>query len=306
MAKFKIYEVNETEELCNLGKALASPIRLAMLQLLYEQGMNIGEMAKELDIPASSASFHLNLLEQAGLIRMEKQPGTRGSVKLCNRKVDYVTINLIQKNYDIDQIYTTELPVGAFSSCSVSPTCGLYGVEGYIGNEDYEPCFYYPERIKAGILWTASGYIEYKFATGVPQSRKVKKLTFSAEICSEAPGYREDWKSDITFWINGVEVGTWTCPGDYGARRGRLNPPEWPDGSTQYGILVMLEVRPDGTFLNGRIIGNTVLEQLDLMRYPCVTVRLGIKEDANYQGGINIFGKHFGDYDQNLVLTMEY
>ena len=70
MAKFKIYEVNETEELCNLGKALASPIRLAMLQLLYEQGMNIGEMAKELDIPASSASFHLNLLEQAGLIRM--------------------------------------------------------------------------------------------------------------------------------------------------------------------------------------------------------------------------------------------
>ena len=97
MAKFKIYEVNETEELCNLGKALASPIRLAMLQLLYEQGMNIGEMAKELDIPASSASFHLNLLEQAGLIRMEKQPGTRGSVKLCNRKVDYVTINLIQK-----------------------------------------------------------------------------------------------------------------------------------------------------------------------------------------------------------------
>ena len=49
-----------------------------------------------------------------------------------------------------------------------------------------------------------------------------------------------------------------------------------------------------------------MLEQLDLMRYPCVTVRLGIKEDANYQGGINIFGKHFGDYDQNLVLTMEY
>ncbi|MEI3204121.1 MAG: hypothetical protein V8S73_05705 [Lachnospiraceae bacterium] len=37
------------------------------------------------------------------------------------------------------------------------------------------------------------------------------------EICSEAPGYKEDWKSDLTLWVNDVEVGTWTCPGDLGA-----------------------------------------------------------------------------------------
>ncbi|MDD6616047.1 MAG: helix-turn-helix domain-containing protein [Lachnospiraceae bacterium] len=306
MAKFKEYEASEIGALCDLGKALSSPVRLEMMQLLYEGAMNIGEIAKALDLPASSAAFHLNLLEQAGLIRMEKQPGTRGAVKLCIRKVDYVTINLIKKNRDIDEVYSAELPVGAFSSCKVSPTCGMFGADGSVGNEDSVYCFYYPDRMKAGILWTSSGYVEYKFANGVPKNRRIKKLTLSAEICSEAPAYREDWKSDITFWINGLDTGTWTCPGDFGARRGRLNPPEWANGNTQYGILVMLEINPDGTYLNGRRIGNVTVDQLELMKSPCVTVRIGNKEDAKYPGGINIFGKHFGDYNQDIVLTMEY
>ena len=90
------------------------------MQLLYEEGMIIGDIAKKLDLPASSTAFHLKILEEAGLIRMEKQPGTRGTVKLCIRKVDYITVNLIKKNADIDEIYSAEMPVGAFSSCQVT------------------------------------------------------------------------------------------------------------------------------------------------------------------------------------------
>ena len=95
------------------------------MQLLYEEGMIIGDIAKKLDLPASSTAFHLKILEEAGLLRMEKQPGTRGTVKFCNRKVDYITVNLIKKNADIDEIYSAEMPVGAFSSCQVTP-CLLY------------------------------------------------------------------------------------------------------------------------------------------------------------------------------------
>lgn len=122
----------------------------------------------------------------------------------------------------------------------------MFGPDGYIGNEDTEYCFYYPERMKAGILWTSSGYVEYKFSNGVPRKRKIKRASISMEICSEAPGYKEDWKSDLTLWVNDVEVGTWTCPGDFGGRRGRLNPPAWPNGSTQYGMQVVWEIRSDG------------------------------------------------------------
>ena len=224
MSKFKEYDVEEIDALCSLGKALSSPIRIEIMQLLYEEGMIIGDIAKKLDLPASSTAFHLKILEEAGLLRMEKQPGTRGTVKFCNRKVDYITVNLIKKNADIDEIYSAEMPVGAFSSCQVTPTCGMFGPDGFIGNEDTEYCFYYPERMKAGILWTSSGYVKYKFANGVPRKRTIKKVSISMEVCSEAPGYQEDWKSDLTLWINDVEIGTWTCPGDFGARRGRLNP----------------------------------------------------------------------------------
>lgn len=306
MAKLKDYDIEEAEELCELGKALSSPVRLQILRLLYEESLIIGEIARKLDLPASSTAFHLKILEQAGLIRVEEQPGTRGNTRLCTRKIDHVTINLVKKNAIMDEIFSTEMPVGAYTSCQIAPTCGMYGKEGGIGNEDVEYCFFYPERMKAGILWTSSGYVEYKFANGVPKNRQPKKIAVSMEICSEAPGYHENWKSDITVWMNGVDCGTWTCPGDFGARRGRLNPPNWPDGSTQYGLQMMWEIRKDGSFINGKKAAETTVDDLKLMEQPYVAVRIGNKSDAHYVGGFNLFGKDFGDYNQDIILTIEY
>lgn len=306
MAKLKDFDIEGIDELCDLGKALSSPVRLKILRLLYEESLIIGEIARKLELPASSTAFHLKILEQAGLIRVEEQPGTRGNTRLCTRKIDYVTINLVKKNAIVDEMFSTEMPVGAYTSCQISPTCGMYGLEGCIGNEDVEYCFFYPERMKAGILWTSSGYVEYKFANGVPKNRKPKKIAVSMEICSEAPGYREDWKSDITVWMNGIECGTWTCPGDYGARRGRLNPPNWPDGSTQYGNQMIWEVRKEGSFINGKKVSEITIDELQLMKQPYVAVRIGNKSDAHYVGGFNLFGKHFGDYNQDIIMTIEY
>lgn len=306
MAKLKDYEIEETEALTALGKALSSEVRLEILQLLYGQSMIIGEIAKKMNLPPSSTAFHLKLLEDAGLIRMETQPGTRGTTKLCTRSADHITINLVKRNADIDELFSAEMPVGAYCSCRVTPTCGLRSVSGTIGHEDREYCFYFPERMDAGLLWSSSGYVEYKFANGVPGNRQPKKLSFSAEICSEAPGYREDWKSDITLWINGTECGTWTCPGDFGARRGRLNPPDLLDGSSQYGLQTTWEVTRDGCYINGRKVSDHTVQDLCLMEHSYVTVRIGNKPDAQYIGGFNLFGKHFGDYSQDLVLTIAY
>lgn len=306
MAKLQDYDIEEMDALCDLGKALASPVRLEILQLLYEESLIIGEIAKKMKLPPSSTAFHLKILEQAGLIRMEEQPGTRGTTKLCTRKVDHVTINMVKKNVNINEIFSTEMPVGAYSSCQVTPTCGLRSVDGEIGNEDMEYCFFDPERMKAGLLWTSSGYVEYKFANGVPKNRQVKRIAVSMEICSEAPGYREDWKSDITVWMNGIECGTWTSPGDFGARRGRLMPADWPEGSTQYGLQTIWEVRADGSYINGKRVSDTTVDQLHLMERPYVSVKIGNKPDAHYVGGFNLFGKHFGDYNQDIVLTIEY
>ena len=47
MSKFKEYDVEEIDALCSLGKALSSPIRIEIMQLLYEEGMIIGDIAKK-------------------------------------------------------------------------------------------------------------------------------------------------------------------------------------------------------------------------------------------------------------------
>lgn len=306
MAKFGNYDVENMEVLCGLGKAISSPERVEILQLLYDKSLIIGEIARQMNLPASSTAYHLKILEQAGLIRMEEQPGTRGGQKLCTRKVDHAIIDLVRKDINIDEVYSVEMPVGAYSRCEVTPTCGLCTTDGTIGNEDVEYFFYTPQRFKAGMLWTSSGYVEYEFPNGVPKGKKPKKILISMEICSEAPGYREDWKSDITLWINGRECGTFTCPGDFGKRRGRLTPPCVANGSSQYGLQTAWEIQQKGTFINGEQVSMICAEDLDLDGAPYITVRIGNKPDAVYIGGFNLFGKNFGDYNQDIVLNIEY
>jgi predicted transcriptional regulator len=306
MAKFGNYNIEDMNMVCNLGRALSSPVRLEMLQLLYENNMIIGDIAKKLNIPASSAAFHLKILEEAGLIRMEVQPGTRGNMKLCARKVDHVIIDMIQKNSKVNETFIVEMPVGAYTRCSVTPTCGLRSAEGVIGNEDIEYFFYLPERFKAGMLWSSSGYVEYSFPNGIPKNKMAKKFSISMEICSEAPGYREDWKSDITLWVNSVECGTVTIPGDFGERRGRLTPLSVENGCSQYGLQTVWEIGTDGSAVNGEKVSNVSAIDVMAEKMNYIEIRIGNKEDAAYIGGFNIFGKSFGDYNQDIVLNIEY
>lgn len=306
MAKFLELDMEQEEELCNVGKALSSPIRIQILKLLYNKSLIIGEIAKQLNIPASSAAMHVKILEAAKLIRMEEQLGTRGGMKLCHRKPDYVNISLLSLNKNIRQIASQEMPIGAFTECEVTPTCGLTSADGAIGMEDAINSFYLPERIHAQMLWNSGGTITYKFANVVPKIARPNRLSLTMEICSEAPNYREDWKSDITVWINGVDCGTWRSPGDFGSRRGRLNPPQWPDGSTQYGLLTSWEVGPDNTRVNNVEAARITIGDLNIMNSESIEVKIGNKKDAEYVGGFNIFGKSFGDYEQDIILSIEY
>ena len=187
MAKILEHDVGDVEQICRIGKALSSPIRVEMFQLLSNESLIIGEIAKKMGIPASSTAFHLKMLADAGLIRMEEQPGTRGNTKLCTRRVDRVHLNLFQLDGDVAEVFTVEMPIGAYTRCEVKPTCGLGGEDGIVVNEDQEYSMYMPERLHAGILWGTDGFVEYTFPNGVPAKGVPGKLRLSMEICSEAP-----------------------------------------------------------------------------------------------------------------------
>ncbi|MEI0736074.1 hypothetical protein VQ056_04475 [Paenibacillus sp. JTLBN-2024] len=83
------------------------------------------------------------------------------------------------------------------------------------------------------------------------ESKLLTDIRISLEICSEAPGYDENWPSDILFSVGGVEVCKWTSPGDFGSVRGKLTPLWWDQGSTQHGLLKTLWINADGTFMDG-------------------------------------------------------
>lgn len=306
MAKLLMLDLGEAEEICNVGKALSSPVRLEILKLLYEESLNIGEISEKLHIAPSSAALHVNILEKADLINTEVQPGTRGAVRLCSKKNDIVNISLDNVSKNVNQVVSVNMPIGAYTDCEMYSTCGIADENGIIGNEDALPCFYLPERMKAQIIWSSSGYIEYKFPNQLPKRSDLKRVGLSLEICSEAPNYREDWKSDITVWINGIDCGTWRSPGDFGARRGRLTPSTWSSGSTQYGLLTTWEVRKDGCYINENKVGDANIGVLNIKENEPIVIRIGNKKDAKYVGGFNIFGEKFGDHPQNIVLSMEY
>ncbi|TXK85302.1 hypothetical protein [Paenibacillus sp. N3.4] len=134
----------------------------------------------------------------------------------------------------------------------------------------------------------------------------VPSIQFSMELCSEAPHYDNDWPSDITVWVNGLEIGTWTSPGDFGGRRGKLNPAWWPDLSTQFGSLKTWRVDETRSTLDDVEVSTTTLQQLSLLSNSFIGMRIGVKENARFKGGLNLFGKRFGDHEQDMVMRIYY
>jgi predicted transcriptional regulator len=287
-------------------KALASEPRLRILTLLGDRLLNVSEVAQALGIPLSTANLHLSTLERAGLILTDHKPAARGSQKVCARAFDAVTVQLPHSSQPSEQVLELSMPIGAYVDCQVAPTCGLASEHGIIGLFDDPASFYEPSRIEAQLLWFHHGYVEYRFPNRLPQGSVPEGLQLSLELCSEAPFHHDDWPSDITLWINGIEVGTWTSPADFGGQRGKLTPSWWEEHNSQYGLLKVWRVTPQGSWIDGLKLSQVTLADLKLEQVRYISVRLGVKETARHVGGINIFGRLFGNYPQDIALRIPY
>ena len=164
-----------------------------------------------------------------------------------------------------------------------------------------------PRRTTAKLVWFSSGYLEYRFPNAGLQKVDAKEMEFSAELCYRNERIHNlDCPSDITLWINGIEAGTWTCPSDFGGRRGKLNPDWWEDKNTQYGNLKTWRINETGTYLDEELVSSTKIKGYSLAQGDYISVRIGIKEEALHVGGVNIFGNCFGDYPKDLVMKLKY
>lgn len=296
---------NETK-LAQIGKALSSDVRIAILKLLCRGNRNINEIAETLSLPQSSAVAHVKVLEEAGLIKTELLPGVRGSMKVCHIDVSRIDVDLRTRFGQESKMEVVSMPIGHFVDYKVTPTCGIVSEKAPIGEEDEPRCFFEPDRVQAQLIWLGCGYLEYRFPNHFLKGVKEKYMEISAEICSEDHEYNMEYPSDITLWVNGIEAGTFTAPSDFGGRRGKLNPNWWPDKNTQYGLLKTWKLTTTGTFIDDTWKNNHTIEDYQLYSNAYITVRIGVKEDAVHRGGMNLFGECFGDYRQNIIMKIIY
>jgi predicted transcriptional regulator len=298
--------INPLEDIDKL-KAIASEPRIQMLDLLREKTLNINEIAAVLKLPQSTVATHISILEDAGLIVTESVKAKKGNQKLCHPAFRDLLVQFPEKQNTINNYIDIEMPIGIFTDYSVTAPCGLCSSEHIIGYLDFPDSFLNPDRMKAGLLWCGTGTVEYKFPNNTMyELKKISKLELSMELSSETPGTNKDWLSDITMWINKVEIGTWVSPGDFGDKRGKYTPSWWKLEGSQYGLLKHWSITDEGSFIDGVRISDIKLSDLNIPEHHSIRMKIGVKDDAVHMGGMNIFGRGFGNYDQGIVLRTYY
>lgn len=289
-------------------KAVSSLPRIKLLKELSKQsGMNVNDLAKMSGLPQSSVSAHLQVLEKAGLVRTEMQRARKGNQKICFAVYDelVVTFNPIRPALSSDLIEVS-MPLGLYTNNAVRGPCGICSVHGIIGLLDVPETFIDPERMKTSLLWFTSGFVEYQFPNNAKlRGSSIEAIEIAMEVSSEVPGTLANWPSDIVLSINGREIGVWTSPGDYGDRRGTYTPDWWKLKGSQYGMLKTWSVGPAGTFVDGHNISDIKIDDLALDAHRSIRLRVEVKAEGRHPGGVNIFGRGFGNYDQDIILRLK-
>jgi predicted transcriptional regulator len=288
-------------------KGLASPVRARILKLLHERGkLNVNEISHELQLPQSTVATNVQVLERAGLIGTETINARKGQQKICTARYNEILIRFETEARRRDNdLVEVSMPLGLFTSAEVSVPCGLCSTTGIIGLLDVPDSFLDPSRVQAALAWFGRGHVEYKFPNNAKLlGTTVEMIEFSMELSSEVPGTNLNWPSDITLWVNDVQTGTWTSPGDYGDKRGVYTPAWWKLKGSQYGKLKTWRIASSGTFVDGVRLSEVTIDDIQLSQHHSIRMRIGIDEHADHPGGVNIFGKGFGNYDQDIVMRL--
>jgi predicted transcriptional regulator len=288
-------------------RGLASPVRVRILQLLRRSGpLNVNQIAEALELPQSTVATNVQILTEAELIETSLGKASKGQQKVCWARFDEIVIQLSPDPPNRDtNLVEVEMPLGLYTNCEVTAPCGMCSTERVMGVLDVPDLFLDPARVQAALIWFGRGFVEYKFPNNAKLvNRAIETLEFELELSSEVPGTNKDWPSDISVWVNDVAVGVWTAPGDYGDRRGRFTPRWWKLEGSQYGDLTTWRIGADGTSINGKRVSNVGLGKLGLPDHHSIRLRIGIDEKARRPGGINIFGKGFGNHGRDIVMRL--
>ncbi|WP_337103767.1 ArsR/SmtB family transcription factor [Paenibacillus sp. YIM B09110] len=288
-------------------ECFSSHTRVKMIELLGVQPMNIKSLSEALDIKSPIVTRHIHMLEEAGIVRCETAAGKRGMQKICYLQLSHAMLLFPGAPAQLQPVqsnrYFVSLPVGHYSSYQIKPTCGLASDTSMIGMCDDPRYFADPEHVQAKVIWFGSGFVEYRIPNYMVNTETPESLEIAMEICSETPCTVNHLPSDIYFTINGIGIGTWTYPGDFGNSRG-LYTPEWWHKNIQHGLMKTIRINKQGSFIDGIQVSNVTIDQFALAYDKEILFRISCSETAKNCGGVTLFGKGFGNYNQDIEVTL--
>ncbi len=299
------YVKNISEEL-EIFRALSSEVRVELLKLLMNKGrMSMNDLAQQLGLTNGALTPHVKKLEETGLIRINTDTHGHGNLKICEPHLDKILFVFATHSAGHNE-FLSHLRVGQYANCAIYPTCGLSTVDALIGEPDDARYFTHPKHFEADILWFTRGYVEYMVPCVIPRNARIEQISISAELSSEAPGSNSNWPSDIHFYLNNTLLGVWTSPGDFADVPGLFTPNWWYSNWNQYGLLKTLSIRSDGTFMDDLQISDVTIDQLNLNPRMPMYFKMAVPETARHIGGLTIFGRDFGNYNQDIEFRIAY
>jgi len=291
--------IQVTEENLPFFEALASPVRIKIIHLLSQRDANVKELAEAVGVSSAIMTSHINKLEAVGIIKSQRC-GHKG--KICSMLNSNFTLQFPYYSKDSQYSYEAEIPVGHYTAAEVCATCGIADEEKVIYAYDDPRSLFDSKRFGAQLLWFARGYVEYTVSNYVTAPQTIVSIEIKAELSSEYPHYRDDWPSDIELYLNGVHVCTWTSPGDFGDKHGKLTPSWWT--SNQYGLLKTFLINDRGIYLDGELVSDKTLKEFHLNQ-EVLRIRFAVSE-TGLTGGLTIYGKKFGNYAQDIKVCVGY
>ena len=174
-----------------------------------------------------------------------------------------------------------------------------------MGVLDVPDLFLDPCRVQAALIWFGRGYVEYKFPNNAKVLKSGSRRSNSRWNCprrfpAPMPTGRPTSRSGST-----------TSRSEPGPRRGitaiaaaSSRRDWWKLEGSQYGALTRWHVSSKGTFVGAKKLSAVTLADLRLAEHHSIRLRVGIDENAEHPGGVNIFGRGFGNHDQDIVMRL--
>ena len=271
-------------------RALASEPRVAILRYLGDRVVAVNQIAKDLNLPSSTATMHIAVLERAGLLHTELRPASRGLQKVCARTYDELVFDLPRGPHHTRDGVDVEMPIGGFSDFEVHPTCGLVSTTGLIGYLDDPSAFYEPDRLNAHCSGSDRASSSTASPTGFRPARTSTR--FSSRRRSAARRRSTTWTGRAI-----SPSGSTACSLASGrARRTSVASAVaslrrwWEEKDSQFGVLKRWLVTTAGR----RSTDSTCpawMSTLSASPGQPIVVRIGVRPDAANVGGLNLFGR---------------